>query len=344
MQSEWADDGGDSLGRFDLGGAWDSVLATEGFVVGIEVSGRGQRVAVANLRGEIVERTPLEGDASLSADELRLRLRNLVRETLAKASIPTDRVVRIGIAFGGPVDAGRGVILYSPRTPGYDNLPIAAVLENDLKVPTFLDNDARAAALGEAIFGAGRGEEHIIYVHLGTGVGGGIILNGQLQQGVTTTAGEIGNVIVNPDAPGGGGRPGRLEAYASARAITQRARERATAAGGESVLLGLETLTPKRVFEAARDGDAAAQATVDESVRMLGLALANLVTTLNPGVIIVGGQVAEAGPLLFEPLRSTIRQYAMDVPGRAVRIAPAELKADAPLIGAVAMALQNLNR
>ncbi len=344
MQSEWADDGGDSLGRFDLGGAWDSVLATEGFVVGIEVSGRGQRVAVANLRGEIVERTPLEGDASLSADELRLRLRNLVRETLAKASIPTDRAVRIGIAFGGPVDAGRGVILYSPRTPGYDNLPIAAVLENDLKVPTFLDNDARAAALGEAIFGAGRGEEHIIYVHLGTGVGGGIILNGQLQQGVTTTAGEIGNVIVNPDAPGGGGRPGRLEAYASARAITQRARERATAAGGESVLLGLETLTPKRVFEAARDGDAAAQATVDESVRMLGLALANLVTTLNPGVIIVGGQVAEAGPLLFEPLRSTIRQYAMDVPGRAVRIAPAELKADAPLIGAVAMALQSLNR
>ena len=344
MQSEWADDGGDSLGRFDLGGAWDSVLATEGFVVGIEVSGRGQRVAVANLRGEIVERTPLEGDASLSADELRLRLRNLVRETLAKASIPTDRAVRIGIAFGGPVDAGRGVILYSPRTPGYDNLPIAAVLENDLKVPTFLDNDARAAALGEAIFGAGRGEEHIIYVHLGTGVGGGIILNGQLQQGVTTTAGEIGNVIVNPDAPGGGGRPGRLEAYASARAITQRARERATAAGGESVLLGPETLTPKRVFEAARDGDAAAQATVDESVRMLGLALANLVTTLNPGVIIVGGQVAEAGPLLFEPLRSTIRQYAMDVPGRAVRIAPAELKADAPLVGAVAMALQSLNR
>nr|MDQ6906046.1 ROK family protein [Chloroflexota bacterium] len=133
MQSEWADDGDDSLRGFDLGSQWDSVLATGGYVVGIEVSGRGQRVAVADLRGQIVERTPVEGDASLSADDLRLRLRKLVTETLKKANIAMDRVVRIGIAFGGPVDAGRGVILYSPRTPGYDNLPIAAVLENDLK-------------------------------------------------------------------------------------------------------------------------------------------------------------------------------------------------------------------
>ena len=94
MQSEWADDGDDSLRGFDLGGQWDSVLATGGYVVGIEVSGRGQRVAVADLRGQIVERTPVAGDASLSADELRHRLRGLVTETLAKANIASDRVVR----------------------------------------------------------------------------------------------------------------------------------------------------------------------------------------------------------------------------------------------------------
>ncbi len=339
--SEWAEDGGDTLGGFNLDATWDSVLAAEGYVVGIDVSGRGQRVAVADLRGQIVERTPLGGDASLSADDLRARLRSLVTDTLVRANIPLDRVIRIGIAFGGPVDAARGVILYSPRTPGYDNLPIAAVLENDLRVPTFLDNDARAAALGEAIFGAGRGEQHIVYVHLGTGVGGGIILNGQLQQGVTTTAGEIGNVIVNPDAATGGGRPGRLESYASARAIVSRYRERAMATGAPGAV---EVTTPKAVFEAAAGGDTAAEETVNETVRMLGLVLANLVTTLNPGVIIVGGQVSEAGSLLFAPLRSTIRQYAMDVPGRAVRVVPAELKADAPLVGAVAMALQSLNR
>lgn len=341
MRSEWADDGGDSFDGAGFGETWDSVLATEGYVVGIEVSGRGQRVAIADLRGQIIERTPAEGDTNLSAEELRARLRSLVSGALAAHNIAADRVIRIGIAFGGPVDAGRGVILYSPRTPGYDNLPIAAILENDLKVPTFLDNDARAAALGEAIFGAGRGEAHIIYVHLGTGVGGGIILNGQLQQGVTTTAGEIGNVIVKPEATEGGGRPGRLEAYASARAVVQRYRERVATNGGQGIA---GALTPKRVFEAARTGDAAARETVEETVHLLGLALANLVTTLNPGVIIVGGQVAEAGALLFEPLRSVIRQYAMDVPGRAVRLAPAELKTDAPLVGAVAMALQSLNR
>ncbi len=329
---------------YESGGAWDTAASAEGYVVGIEVSGRGQRVAIADLRGKIIERTPPTGDASLSADALRSRLRQLVTDALARLELSVEQVVRIGVAFGGPVDAARGIILYSPRTPGYDNLPIAAVLENDLRVPAFLDNDARAAALGEALYGAGRGEEHIIYVHLGTGVGGGIILNGQLQQGVTTTAGEIGNIIVAPEAtPEGGGRPGRLEAYASTRAIVARYRERAIIQGGVRSEDG-DTLSPRTVFEVAAAGNAAARETVDETVRLLGLALANLVTALNPGVIIVGGQVAEAGPLLFGPLNSAIRRYAMDVPGRAVRLRPAELGADAPLVGAVAMALQSLNR
>ncbi len=331
----------DDFDDFGGRGSWDSVASTGGYVVGIEVSGRGQRVAVADLRGKILARTPPGGDVSLAAEDLRVRLRDLVAEGLAAAGLSVERVVRIGIAFGGPVDAARGVILYSPRTPGYDNLPIAAVLENDLHVPTYLDNDARAAALGEAIFGAGRGEDHIVYVHLGTGVGGGIILNGQLHHGVTTTAGEIGNVIVAPDAtPNGGGRPGRLEEYVSTRGIMARYRERAASLG---LPMAADVPTPGAVFAAAAEGDRAAREVTEEAVRFLGLALANLVTTLNPGVIIVGGQVAEAGPLLFDPLRSAIRQYAMDVPGRAVRLAPAELGADAPLVGAVAMALQSLS-
>lgn len=327
--------------EFTHGGSWESVAGTDGYVVGIEVSGRGQRVAVADLRGKILARTPPEGDVTLSAEALRLRLRILVTDTLAGVGVSVENVVRIGIAFGGPVDAARGVVLYSPRTPGYDNLPIAAVLENDLHVPTVLDNDARAAALGEALFGAGRGEEHIIYVHLGTGVGGGIILNGQLQQGVTTTAGEIGNVIVAPDdTPDGGGRPGRLEDYVSAGAIVRRYRERA-AIHGTPITTDLPT--PQAVFAVAQEGDRAAREVTEEAVRLLGLALANLVTTLNPGVIIVGGQVTEAGPLLFGPLRGAIRQYAMDVPGRAVRLAPAQLGPDATLVGAVAMGLQSLS-
>jgi len=336
----------DAFEDYEGGGSWDTTASSEGYVVGIEVSGRGQRVAVADLRGTIIERTPPTGDASLSADALRLRLRQLVTDALARLELSVEQVVRIGVAFGGPVDAARGVILYSPRTPGYDNLPIAAVLENDLRVPAFLDNDARTAALGEALYGAGRGEEHIIYVHLGTGVGGGIILNGQLQQGVTTTAGEIGNIIVAPEAtPEGGGRPGRLEAYASARAIVARYRERTISHGSTPLGLGdSNALSPQAVFEAAVAGDDAARETVDETVRLLGLALANLVTALNPGVIIVGGQVAEAGPLLFGPLNSAIRRYAMDVPGRAVRLRPAELGADASLVGAVVMALQSLSR
>jgi glucokinase len=239
-------------------------------------------------------------------------------------------------------------VLSSPRLTGWENVPLGSLLEERLDLPALVDNDARVAALGEARFGAGRGEQHLAYVHLGVGLGGGLVLDGRLYRGATATAGEIGHLLVNEDGPlCSCGKPGHLEAYASGSAIVQRALELAQQRGPGGALLGRvaagESPTPALVFEAARDGDAAALQVTTDAVRYLAIAIANLVTTVNPAVIVVGGRVAEAGPLLFEPLHALVRRYAMAVPARAVRIVPATLRSDGILIGAIALAVQSLD-
>jgi glucokinase len=266
---------------------------------------------------------------------------------LQQAQVRADKVLRIGCGFSGPVDVDSGVVLLSHRLPGWDNIPLASLLEEHLGAQTLVDNDARVAALGEARFGAGRGERHLAYVHLGTGLGGGLVIDGKLYHGATTTAGEIGHILVSEDGPiCSCGKAGHLEAYASGTAIVQRALALAPQLAPSGPLLDrvgqAEEPSAKLVFETARDGDQAAQIVTSEAVRYLGIALANLVTTVNPGVVVVGGRVAEAGPLLFEPLRSAVRRNAMAVPARAVRIVPSALKADGIIIGALAVALNSL--
>jgi glucokinase len=322
------------------------MLTADGYVVGIEIGARGRRVALADLQGQVVARReattpPPPPDATVA------EIDGLLRACLEEASVRPDRLVRAGCGFSGPVDPSSGVVLSSPRLNGWERAPLAGLLEERLDVPTLIDNDARIAALGEARVGAGRGERQLAYVHLGAGLGGGLVLDGRLYHGATATAGEIGHILVNEDGPlCSCGKPGHLEAYASGTAIVRRALELAPRlAPGGPLLGGVAqgvTPTPAGVFEAARDGDEAARLVTTEAVRYLAISLANLVTTTNPGVIVVGGRVAEAGALLFDPLGALVRRYAMAVPARVARIVPTALKGDAILIGAVSLAIQSL--
>lgn len=322
------------------------MLTADGYVVGIEIGARGCRVGLADLQGKLVgqqhSRLPPADPDATSAE-----IGSLVESCLTQTGLRRQKLVRAGCGFSGPVDATRGVVLSSPRLAGWETVPLGSLLEERLDLPVLVDNDARVAALGEARYGAGRGEQHLVYVHLGVGLGGGLVLDGRLYRGATATAGEIGHVLVNEDGPlCSCGKPGHLEAYASGSAIVQRALELAQqrAPGGPllSRVAAGETPTPVLVFEAARAGDAAASHVTAEAVRYLAIAMANLVTTTNPAVIVVGGRVAEAGPLLFEPLHAQVRRYAMAVPARAVRIVPAALRGDGILIGAIALAIQSL--
>jgi glucokinase len=308
-------------------------------VLGFAIAGGLLRAVVADGRGRILGHAaePLD---NLDAYGVFRRLRQLADTALGAAGLSVPDVKAAGIAFGGPVDPARGVTIFSPRSPGFEDFPLAALVEEQLGVPTVLENDARAAAFGEAVFGAARGCQTVIYVHIGTGVGGGIIVDGRLVYGASNTAGEIGHIVVTAGGPlCSCGKPGHLEAYASEPALRARVWEALALDPddpGHELVRG--TFTPATLFALAAQSPAIRKVVAD-TVQMLGLAIATLIATLNPEAVIIGGPLAEAGPALLEPLQARVRQFTYPASLRRVRIALAELGRDAAVIGAVALAL-----
>ena len=183
-----------------LPGGWSTRLAADNFVCGIEIGGRGQRVVIADAAGRIAGQAR-SIDSMAPASGVLETVKALVDQACQSSSISRDRIVRVGIAFGGPVDVARGLTLISHRASGFENFPLVNPIEDDLKIPTVLDNSGRAAALGEILYGAARGSEDVVYVHLGTGVGGGIIVDGRLLHGASSTAGEFGHMVVSIGGP-----------------------------------------------------------------------------------------------------------------------------------------------
>ncbi|MCX7622416.1 MAG: ROK family protein [Thermomicrobium sp.] len=308
-------------------------------VLGLAVAGGMLRAAVADGRGKILGRASEPSD-NLDANGVLRRLTALASAALTAAGLTPVDIKAAGIAFGGPVDPYRGLTIFSPRSPGFEHFPLAALLEERLGIPTVLENDARAAAFGEAVFGAARGCQTVIYVHLGTGVGGGIIVDGRLVYGASSTAGEIGHMVVTAGGPlCSCGKPGHLEAYASEAALRARVWEALLLSpddpGHEFVR---ETRTVAGLFECASRSPAI-QRVVNDTIQMLGLAIATLIATLNPEAVIIGGPMAEAGNALLDPLQARIRQFAYPASLQRVRVTLAELGADAPVVGAVALAL-----
>ncbi|HLV99590.1 MAG TPA: ROK family protein [Ktedonobacterales bacterium] len=327
------------------------VMATQGYVLGVEISSAGMQmsVALADLQGQIVHRTRKRLSAPPEGQEAVALLHEMITDVCSPERLRGNRVLRCGIAIGAPVDAARGQVRMMYRAEGWEDLPVKDLLEQRCQIPAILDNDANAAALGEASFGAGIGERNLVYVGLGRGIGGGILVNGSIYHGVGTMAGEIGHTLVKEDGPlCPCGRRGHLEGIASAQAIvrtmigvsveypqTEEAIRRVT--GGRA-----EAMTADQVFQIAAKGDPVARQVIDEALHYLSISLANLVNLLDPGVIILGGALALAGDLLFEPLRQMVPPLCLRAATEAVRIVPAALGSDASLKGAVALALQDV--
>lgn len=327
-----------------LPGGWSSRLATDSYVCGIEIGGRGQRVVIADGSGRIMSQAR-SIDSMAPAPGVLETVKSLIDQACHSSQIARERIVRIGVAFGGPVDVNRGVTLLSHRASGFENFPLVNLIEEDLHIPTVMDNSARASALGEILYGAARGSSDVVYVHLGTGVGGGIIVDGRLLHGASSTAGEFGHMVVSVGGPiCSCGKPGHLEAYASAPAIVARFRERLEARpeGEMGRWSNPNLITVKAIFDAARRGDDTAQSVVTETVQVLGLAVANLITTLNPATVVIGGSVADVGSLLMDPLSARVRQYSFPSAARRLRLTASQLGLDATVLGAVALALQSV--
>jgi glucokinase len=256
----------------------------------------------------------------------------------------------VGVSFGGPVYARQGLVRRSFHTPGWENTPLAEWLQVELKAPVAVDNDANAAAVGEFRFGAGQGCQHLLYVTISTGIGGGWIINGRPYAGADGMAGEIGHVTVQPGGfPCPCGRQGCLEAEASGPAMARRAQLYLAKKKGKSGLVQgrgkrllqlvegqPEKITAQIISQAAVEGDKLSQRVIRESAERLGLGLAGAITLMNPDRVILGGGVIKSGELWWQIVRDTTRaQTHAEI---SVEIVPAALGDDAPLWGAIALA------
>ncbi len=258
------------------------------------------------------------------------------------------RPAAIGVGAPGPLDPWKGVILSAPNLPGWENVPLAAILSERFGAPAFVGNDANLAALAEHRLGAGKGFSNVIYVTISTGIGGGVIVNDSLLLGARGFAGEVGHIIVKPDGPRCGcGSVGCLEALASGPAIAREAlrrmKEGQSSSIPEFVKGPLESLTAKEVAMAALEGDQLAQEVFREAGYFLGLGFVSLIHIFNPSRIIVGGGVAKVGSLLLEPAEETVRKLAMREFLEDFKIVPAALGDEAGLLGAYLLARENLH-
>ena len=327
------------------------LLATQGYVVGIEISGSGSRqtVALADLNGSILHRVRRPLEYVPDAEDVLHLVDDMLAEVMHAKRLHGGRILRVGVAVGGLVDATSGIVRTLHHAQGWDNFPLQAHFEQRLDIPCIIDNNANAAALAEVAYGMCGGERVVLYVGLGRGIGGGLVVNGKIYHGATSAAGEIGHMLVKENGPKCScGGYGHLEAIASAQAIartmiglsveypeTEAAIRQIT--GGRA-----ERITAEQVFRLAAEGDKTAQRVVDDVDTYLGIALANIVHVINPGIIILGGQVAQAGDLLIQPLQAQIRELCLRAAIEDVQVVQSSLGAEANIVGAVTLALQDI--
>lgn len=327
------------------------LLATQGYVVGIEISGSGARqsVALADLNGKILYRVRRPLEYVPDTGTILHLLDAMLTDVTSPERLLNGRILRVGVAIGGLVDAAHGVVRTLYHAHGWDNFPLQDYFTEKLAVPCIIDNNANAAALAEVQQGVGIGERVVLYVGLGRGIGGALLVNGKIYHGTTYTAGEIGHMRVKEDGPKCScGSFGHLEALASAQAVVRNmlglaVEYPATMEAIYRITDGrAERITAAQVFHLAAEGDTIASHIVNEALKYLGNALANIVLLVNPGMIILGGPLAQAGELLINPLHTRIQELCLPAASQSLRVVQGDLGSEANLVGAITLALQDL--
>ena len=314
------------------------------YVVGADLGGTNFRVVVADESGKFVSRSNRLTEAQRGRNAVLETLKVTIREAVAAGPGAPSA---IAMSAPGPLDPWKGIVHEAPNLPGWNDVPVKEIFESEFGVPFLLGHDANVAALAEQRYGAGRGVEDMIYITISTGIGGGIIVDGEMVLGAGGGAGEVGHMTLLRDGPVCGcGNRGCLEALASGPAIRRDAIERVKAGENSrlSAMCGgeLEKVTTEMVVDAARLGDALALDVLNQAGRWLGIGIANLMHIVDPELIVLGGGVTNAGELLFAPMRAEIDVRAMAVYRARTRIVTAELGGDVGLYGAVALAQDSL--
>ncbi|MFC2020571.1 ROK family protein [Chloroflexota bacterium] len=311
----------------------------------VDLGGTKMIIAIISDKGEVISRQYHPTLADEGPQAVIERLLSGIDRLIKESKLSPSQLRAISLATAGVIDIKRGIVTESPNLPGWKNIALRSIVEEKYKLNTFLINDADAAALGEHRFGAGRGINTLILLTLGTGIGGGIIIDGKLYIGPTGSAAEIGHMVIDANGPECScGHNGCLETLASGTAVAREAINRISqgekSSIAEMVKGKIEAITAETVYLAAKDGDSLALEAIAKAAYYLGLGVVNLVNIFNPEMVIMGGGMANMGDLLLEPVRGMVKERAFPLLAQSVRIVTARLGNDAGVFGAAAFALE----
>lgn len=291
----------------------------ESLRIGVDLGGTNIRTALIDSAGHIIKEIQKKTEAEKGADYVIKKMIQMIHQINEN-----QKIKGIGIGAPGPLNPFNGTILNPPNLPGWEAVPIVALINKEFNLPVFLDNDANAASLAEARLGAGKGYASVFYITVSTGVGGGLVIDGQIFQGAKGYAGEVGNMVIVPNGKESPGlNPGALETLASGTAIGRAGKEK----------LGLSG-NAEEVFKLANEGNVTAQHIIDEAVGYLAIGIANIAHILNPSIFILGGGVMNASEQILEPLRQKVQPLLYPGLRDTVEIKAAALGTKAGVIGA----------
>jgi glucokinase len=321
-----------------------NVPARAGFSIGVDVGGTKVAAGVVDAAGEIQtqSRKPMVANGAAAAGLASVT--SAIDSLTAMNGNGTGKLLGIGICSPGPLDPASGVVINPPNLPCWRNFPIAAEVANIYNVPVRVDNDGNAAALAETLWGAGRGYKNVFYTCIGTGIGTGIVLDGQIYHGHTGAAAEGGHCSIDYRGPRCAcGKPGCIEVYASGPSIARRARAQLVAEpGSKSAMLELaggdvEAVTTSIVGQAYAAGDAIAKEILVETVELLTFWLSNIVDLLDPDVLIVGGGVATMLQPFFGEIRERLPRLSVNPRACEIPLVPACYGEDSGIAGGAAL-------
>lgn len=309
--------------------------------IGFDLGGTNMGSALVGLDGELIYQNDCATLAHEPSENVIARMKNLIKDCFEKAREKNLNILSIGMGSPGVIDTEKGIIINSPNIPDWNNIEIVDVMNKEFNVPCAIDNDVRVAAMGEYQFGAGKGYKNILCIAIGTGIGGGIILDGKLMRGPTFSMGEIGHLTLKKDGPKCGcGNYGCMEALGSSTAIIREAKKAID--NNESDILKTlmeesKELSTYIVAQAAEKGDKKALEIITQAAEWVGIGLAGVVNLINPEIIIIGGGVSLAGDIIFNPIINEIKKRSLKIPGQFVKVVPASLGDFAGMVGASAL-------
>ena len=327
------------------------------FSIGIDLGGTNIKGGLVSESGEIIYCIVTPTDANSGEKAIASRIGHMIHQLVDQGNsfgIELQEIVGIGIGAAGLIEPREGVVHFSPNFAGWYDIPFASLVKADLvhnstscktsALPILLENDGNAMAFGELCHGAGMGVKNLVCLTLGTGVGGGIVIDGSIFHGSRNAGAELGHTIIQSNGNlCGCGNYGCLEAYVGRRHIIERTHSKIILEGKHSSLENnLNDLTPKMISDAAKKGDEVAVDIFVETGRYIGVALTSLAHILNPEMAIIGGGIADAEEkLLFEPIRSELKKRAMDTNADSMRVVKAQLGNQAGLVGSAMLVFQN---